>query len=426
MRIRVDEKSCTKCGICKKYCSFGAIEYKHGIPIFNQNCVYCGACVKVCPVDVISIDRKVEKKDLSSYRGVIAYIELDGKEVRPVGLEMLSTARRLADTLKEECGAIVLGVKGEDVRDVLGEYGADKVYVVENEGLQSYNTEMYTNVVVGIVSKYMPSIVVFGATNLGRDLAPRIAGRIDTGLTADCTGLEIDEDGNLLQTRPTFGGDIMATILTSNHRPQMATVRSNVMKRVKLEKKHSATIERIDIEIDMSRQKVRLLEEVKEVSPFSNVEEADYIVSGGKGVGKAGQFDMLRELVKTIAKGVGESRVALGASRSAVDDGWIPHQHQVGQTGKTVTPKLYIACGISGQIQHIMGMRESEKIVAINKDRNAPIFRMADLGIVGDLHEVVPMLNEWLQKNMKKLTSGRDLDIDKSAISGKFEVKNSK
>jgi electron transfer flavoprotein alpha subunit len=199
-----------------------------------------------------------------------------------------------------------------------------------------------------------------------------------------------------------------------------------VMKRVKLEKKHSATIERIDIEIDMSRQKVRLLEEVKEVSPFSNVEEADYIVSGGKGVGKAGQFDMLRELVKTIAKGVGESRVALGASRSAVDDGWIPHQHQVGQTGKTVTPKLYIACGISGQIQHIMGMRESEKIVAINKDRNAPIFRMADLGIVGDLHEVVPMLNEWLQKNMKKLTSGRDLDIDKSAISGKFEVKNSK
>lgn len=424
MRIGVDAKNCTKCGICKKYCSFGAIEYDDGIPVFNQNCVYCGACVKACPVDVISIDRKVAKKDLSSYSGVFAYIDLDGKEIRPVGLEMLSTARRLADTLKEECGAIVLGAKGEEVREVLGEYGADKVYVVENEDLQSYNTEFYTNVVVGIVSKYKPSIVVFGATHLGRDLAPRVAGRIDTGLTADCTGLEIDKDRNLLQTRPTFGGDILATILTPNHRPQMATVRSNVMKRVKVEKKHEATLVRIDIELDTSRQKVKLLDEVKEVSPFSNVEEADYIVSGGKGVGKAENFDMLKKLLMIIAAGVGESRVALGASRSAVDDGWIPHQHQVGQTGKTVTPKLYIACGISGQIQHIMGMRESEKIIAINKDRNAPIFRMADLGIVGDLHEVVPMLNEWLRKNMKKLKSGESLDIDKSAISSKFELKS--
>ena len=422
MRIRVDADKCTKCGICKKYCSFSAIEYEEGVPVFNSSCVYCGACVKACPVDTISIERKVEKKDLSGYKGVFAYMELDGDEVRPVGFEMLSTARRLADTLKEECGAIVIGAKAEAVRGILSDYGADRIYVVDNDELRSYNTEIYTNVVVGILSKFKPSIVIFGATHLGRDLAPRVAGRIDTGLTADCTGLEIDKEGNLLQTRPTFGGDIMATILTPNHRPQMSTVRGNVMKRVKVEKKGAAEIERMDVELDMSKQKVKLIEDVKEVSPFSNVEEADYIVAGGKGVGGAEHFAMLRDLVETLAEGVGESRVALGASRSAVDDGWIAHQHQVGQTGKTVTPKLYIACGISGQIQHIMGMRDSEKVIVINKDRNAPIFRMADLGLVGDLHEVVPRLNEWLKSNMKNLKTGKGLDLDQSSLKDEFEV----
>ncbi len=422
MNIHVDADTCTKCGLCKKYCSFNAIEYKDGIPEFNANCVYCGACVKACPVDAISIARKVEKKDLSSYKGVLAYIEMGGGEVRPVGLEMLSTARRLADTLKEECGAIVIGAKEENVRDILSDYGADIIYIVENDKLKTYSTELYTNVAVGLISKYKPSIVIFGATHQGRDLAPRVAGRIDTGLTADCTGLEIDDDGNLLQTRPTFGGDIMATILTPNHRPQMATVRGNVMKRIKVENKKETKIEIVNVDLDEVRQKVKLLEEVKEVSPFSNVEEADYIVAGGKGVGSAENFELLREIVQTLADGVGESRVALGASRSAVDDGWIAHQHQVGQTGKTVTPKLYIACGISGQIQHIMGMREAEKIIVINKDRNAPIFRMADLGIVGDLKEIVPLLNEWLKKNIKKLKAGEG--VDKSVFQDKFEVKS--
>ena len=381
-----------------------------GIPEFNVNCVYCGACVRSCPVDAISIERRVAKKDLSSYKGVFAYIEMEGGEVRPVGIEMLCTARRLADTLNEKCGAIVMGVEKDDVKEVLNDYGADIIYLVENAKLKQYSTELYTNVTVGLISKYKPSIVIFGATHQGRDLAPRVAGRIDTGLTADCTGLEIDEDGNLLQTRPTFGGDIMATILTTNHRPQMATVRGNVMKRIKVENRKEAAIETIQVELDMINQKVKLLEEVKEVSPFSNVEEADYIVAGGKGVGSAEGFELLYEIVQTLADGIGGSRVALGASRSAVDDGWIAHQHQVGQTGKTVTPKLYIACGISGQIQHIMGMREAEKIIVVNKDRNAPIFRMADLGIVGDLKEVVPLLNKWLKKNMKKLKSGEGVD----------------
>jgi len=216
--------------------------------------------------------------------------------------------------------------------------------------------------------------------------------------------LEIDRDGTLLQIRPTFGGNILATIVTPRHRPQMATVRSNVMKRDKYDgSRGPCRVEALDVEVDLARQRVKLLKEVKESSPFSNVEEADYIVSGGKGLGKAENFKMLEALVKTLGEAVGETRVALGASRSAVDSGWIPHQHQVGQTGKAVTPKLYIACGISGQIQHVMGMRESQKIIAINKDKNAPIFRMADLGIVGDAAEVVPLLTKYLGENMDKI-----------------------
>lgn len=400
MNIKVDKSICTKCGLCKKYCSFGAIILEDGFPTFTSTCCLCGACENMCSVNAITIERKVLKKDLSSYSGVLAFVEVDNEEIKPVGLEMLSTARKLANKLKESCSAVVLGVKGEKVRSILSEYGADKIYVVENELLRSYNTEIYTNVMVGILSTYKPNIVLFGATHLGRDLAPRVAARIDTGLTADCTGLDIDKEGNLLQTRPTFGGDIMATILTPYHRPQMATVRPNVMKREKYEKTTDrlAEVQLINLDIDPKKLRVKLIKEIREVSPFANIEEADFIIAGGKGLGKPENFKLLEGLVKTLATAVGESRVALGASRAAVDEGWIAHQHQVGQTGKTVTPKLYIACGISGQIQHVMGMRNSTKIIAINKDRNAPIFRLADLGIVGDLREIVPLLNQYLQE----------------------------
>ncbi|HEB30059.1 MAG TPA: electron transfer flavoprotein subunit alpha [Spirochaetes bacterium] len=405
MNIKVEEAVCTKCGICRKYCSFDAIEYEDGLPVFNINCVLCGACVKPCPADAINIDRKVLKRDLSGYSGVMAYIEIENDEVKQIGLEMVSAAKRLADKLGEICSAVVLGADGEKVREILSDYGAQKICAVENEALKIYNTEIYTNIMAGIISKYRPSIVLFGATHLGRDLAPRVAGRIDTGLTADCTGLEINEEGNLLQIRPTFGGNIMATIITPNHRPQMATVRPNVMKRAKQGRKDpmAAEIETIAVDIDLKKQNIKLIDEVREVSPFSNVGEADFIVSGGKGLGKAENFNLLKDLVQDLAGMVGESRVALGASRAAVDAGWIPHQHQVGQTGKAVTPKLYIACGISGQIQHVMGMRESEKIIAVNTDRNAPIFRMADLGIVGDLKEVIPKLKNYLRENIGKL-----------------------
>ncbi len=428
MNIKVEREVCTKCGICIKYCSFAAIEYSDGIPEFLVNCVLCGACVKVCPVDAIRIDRKVCTRDLSMFRGVLAFVETTDQTVKPVGLEMLSAARKLAVKLNESCAAVALGVKGDDIREILTEYGAEKIYAVESESLAEYNTQIYTDILVGILSKYKPSIVLFGATHQGRDLAPRIAARIETGLTADCTELDIDRDGNLLQIRPTFGGNIMATILTPGHRPQIATVRANVMKREPYKKlpNQQGELERIEVRIDLTHKKLKLLEEVREISPYSNVEEADYIVSGGKGLGKAENFDMLRELVQTLGKAVGQARVGLGASRSAVDAGWIPYQHQVGQTGKAVKPKLYIACGISGQIQHIMGMRESERVIAINTDRNAPIFRIADLGLVGDLTEAVPLLYRYLKENMGALRSrkgGITRMGEELAGSGKIEVK---
>lgn len=409
MNIKVDKTICTKCGLCEKYCFFDALTIEKGAPTFSAACVLCGACEEVCPVNAITIQRRILKKDLSIYSGVLAFIEVNNEEVKPVGLEMLGAARRLADKLQENCSAVVLGARAEEVRDILSEYGADKIYIAEHEALKSYNTEIYTNIMVGIISTYKPSIVLFGATHLGRDLAPRIAARIDTGLTADCTGLDIDKEGHLLQIRPTFGGDIMATILCPYHRPQMATVRPNVIKRERYGKRthHLAEIQLIDLAIGEKRPRIKLIKEIREVSPFANVAEADIIVAGGKGVGKSENFELLEEIVKTLAAVVGDSRVALGASRAAVDEGWIAHQHQIGQTGKTVSPKLYIACGISGQIQHLMGMRESKKVIAINKDRNAPIFKMADLAIVGDLLEVVPLLNQYLKEDLTKVKDKR-------------------
>ena len=407
MNIEVDKTICTKCGLCERHCFFDALIIEEGAPTFSVACVFCAACQKVCPINAITIQRKVLKKDLSSYSGVLAFVEVNNGEIKPVGLEMLGSARRLADKLQENCSAVVLGARTEEVRDILSEYGADKIYIAEHKVIKSYDTEIYTNIMVGIISTYKPSIVLFGATHLGRDIAPRIAARVDTGLTADCTGLDIDKEGHLLQIRPTFGDTIMATILCPYHRPQMATVRPNVMKRERYKKRthHLAEIRLINLDMGGREPPIKLLKEIKEVSLFANTEEADIIVAGGKGVGKPENFRLLEELVKTLAVQVGNSRVALGASRAAVDEGWIARQHQIGQTGKTVRPKLYIACGISGQIQHIMGMRESKKVIAINKDRNTPIIKMADLAIVGDLLEVVPLLNQYLKESYTKVCS---------------------
>jgi electron transfer flavoprotein alpha subunit/NAD-dependent dihydropyrimidine dehydrogenase PreA subunit len=387
--------TCTGCGICVSHCPFGAIRIVEKKAQISEACTLCGACVKSCPFGAIEIKRKmVTSTDVSSYRGVWVFVEKHGDQLRNVTLELLSEGRKLANKLSEPLAALLLGHNVTDFIEPLSAYGADKIYVAEHEVLERYNSDGYANVLTGIIAKCKPAVVLFGATINGRDLAPRIAARLRIGLTADCTGLEIDEEGRLIQTRPAYGGNIMASIL-SRTRPQMATVRPNVMKMSEPDWTKRAEIERINVTIDPKAIRTRVVDIVKEVADKAvNIEEADIIVSGGRGLGSPENFRLMRELAEALGG-------AVGASRPIVDSGWLPHHQQVGQTGKTVSPKLYVAVGISGAIQHLIGMQTSDIIIAINKDPEAPIFKVATLGVVGDLFKIVPVLIEELRKVKK-------------------------
>ena len=270
-------------------------------------------------------------------------------------------------------------------------YGADTVLRVDAPELATYVTEPYAQAIYQIIRDNKPSIVLIGATTIGRDLGPRLSARVETGLTADCTGLEISEDRDLLMTRPAFGGNLMATIICKEHRPQMSTVRPGVMRMGQRDENRKGTIEDVKINFDKSKFRVRVLETVKQTKNLVDITEAHVLISGGRGVGNAEGFDMLRAMANTIGAEV-------SASRAMVDAGVLGHERQVGQTGKTVRPDLYFAMGISGAIQHLAGMEESEYIIAINKDKFAPIFNVADLGIVGDVRKIVPLLTEKLKR----------------------------
>lgn len=319
------------------------------------------------------------------YRNLWVYIETDEGKAKNVGYELLNPGRRMADKLGQKLVAVVLGKGVEEVAQNAIAYGADEVLLVEGDEYWQYNTDAQTFAMVELIRKYNPFIVLYGATNNGRDMGPRAACALKTGLTADCTGLDIDDEGLLAATRPAFGGNLMATIACPNHRPQMATVRPGVFKKSAPDAGRTGEILREELHIPAEQVRVRLVERVKEVAEAVNLEEAEIIVSGGRGLKSAEGFALIRDLADALG-------ATVGASRAAVDAGWIPHAHQVGQTGKTVAPKLYIACGISGAIQHLAGMSGSDTIVAINKDPEAPIFSVADYAIVGDLFEVVPAL----------------------------------
>jgi len=312
-----------------------------------------------------------------------------------VGLELIGKARELADVLDQKVVAILLGSGVKAEAKILIEYGADKSIVVDHPILEEYITEPYTKAINLILIDKQPEIVLFGATSIGRDLAPRVSARIHTGLTADCTKLEIDTETKLLlMTRPAFGGNIMATILCQDFRPQMATVRQGVMTALKRDSSRKGEIEEINIEFVASDMNVEIIRIKKKTKKSVDITEAKYIVSGGRGIGTADKFDMLRSLADELGAEV-------AASRACVDNGWIDKNYQVGQTGKTVRPDLYIACGISGAIQHVTGMEDSELIIAINKNEAAPIFDIADLGIVGDMNKIIPKLTESLKKSKR-------------------------
>jgi electron transfer flavoprotein alpha subunit len=360
-------------------------------------CTFCGACVPVCKFNAIALKREAgDRKDFSAYKDVWVFCEQKKGVIQTISFELLGEGKKLAKSLGCKLCAVILGHAIEPKLEELSSRGADKIYVVDSPVLKSYQDEPYTNVLVKLVEEYKPEILLCGATTIGRSMISRVAIKIDAGLTADCTGLDIDEkDKLLLQTRPAFGGNIMATIVTPNNRPQMATVRHKVMKEAEIHKSHKAEVIRKTYDGAVLRSRTTLLDIVEEIEETVNLAEADIIVSGGRGVGGAENFAIIKELAKVLDG-------AVGASRSAVDAGWMPYSHQVGQTGKTVCPKLYVACGISGQIQHLIGMQSSKVIVAINKDPDAPIFKVATYGIVGDLFQVVPALTREFGKVLKR------------------------
>ena len=334
---------------------------------------------------------------LQDYKGVFVFAQqIDGK-VSPVSYELIGRGKGLAADLKTEVTAVLLGHWGEfppkggsgiaGECDKLARYGADRVILVEDKALEVYTTEPYTHALTEVLAAYKPDIVLLGATAIGRDLAPRVAARLHTGLTADCTVLDIMEDGNLSMTRPAFGGNIMAQITCPDHRPQMATVRPGVMQRINPVEGAKAEIIKHEVKGLETFRNIEIVDVIKKVQKRMNIAEAKVLVAGGRGVGSAEGFAMLEELAEAFGG-------TIAASRACVDSGWVEKDRQVGQTGQTVRPNLYIACGISGAIQHLAGMEESDVIIAINSDSDAPIFSAADFGVVGDLRKVVPMLTE--------------------------------
>lgn len=331
---------------------------------------------------------------LEQYKGVFVFVEQKHREIQKVSVELIGKARELADKINEEVTAVVIGYEMRDELHNLVYQGADNVLYVEDKNLDVYMTEPYTKVLTEIIHSKKPEIFMMGATAIGRDLAPRVSARIHTGLTADCTSLEIDDETrNILMTRPAFGGNIMATIICPDHRPQMSTVRSGVMQALEVDKSRTGKIEDFQVEITSKDMNVEILEVVKEEKQKVNIADASVLVSGGRGVGNADNFGNLENLAVQLGG-------LVSGSRAVVDAGWLGHERQVGQTGQTVRPDLYIACGISGAIQHVAGMEGSELIVAINKNENAPIFEVADIGIVGDVNKVIPALIDELKISM--------------------------
>lgn len=393
----IDCEKCTACGVCENSCAFGAISVPADCAVVNESCTLCGACVDNCPEGALHIQTadKPQQADIGEYSGIMVFAEYRHGKIAPVSYELLGIGRKLADKRGVSLSVILPGGKVAAYADGLIAAGADTVLLAEHPMLEQFREDVYAGVLEAVIRERKPEVVLAGATAIGRSVIPYVATAIDAGLTADCTRLEIrEEDGMLLQTRPAFGGNIMATIECPYTRPQMATVRPKVMAPAQPDPSREGEVIQIPVPEDLLRSKVEVLETVINNEDQVNIQEVETLVAGGRGLDSAKGFALLRELANELGGTV-------AASRAAVDSGWIPYPHQVGQTGKTVSPKLYIACGISGAIQHAVGMQSAEIVVAINRDKSAPIFDIATYGVVGDLYEVVPALIKRLQEIKK-------------------------
>lgn len=325
--------------------------------------------------------------NIADYKGVWVFAEQRDGELQKVALELLGKGREIADKLGVKLTALLLGHKNIEVMtNELGAYGADEVLVCDHELLSHYTTDAYTKVINEVVNLKKPEIIFIGASFIGRDLGPRVAGRLSTGLTADCTSLDVDpENNNLLMTRPAFGGNLMATIVCGDHRPQMSTVRPGVFEKLSKDENRTFSVEEFEVKLSPEDIRTETMEVVKSLKQMVDITEANIIVSGGRGLGCKENFTILKELADAMGGTV-------AGSRAAVDNGWVEKAFQVGQTGKTVRPTVYIACGISGAIQHLAGMQESDFIIAINKDADCPLMKVADVALVGEVNKIVPEL----------------------------------
>ncbi len=388
--IRVIREKCVGCGACVSACPYGCITIVEGKAVIEESCCQlCGVCISACAegaLELSEVRKKSEEK--SKYKGVMVIAEQRRGKIHRITYELLGIGRMLADKLGEELTCVLIGSGVKKNAQSLIRRGADRVLVYDDERLSTLREDPYADVIEDAVKEEMPGILLIGGTSFGRALAPVIAARLKTGLTADCTGLDVDEEGNLIQIRPAYGGNIMATIVCKERRPQMATVRYKVMKEAEEDLNREGVVIEKEIPSNL-RDRTKVLKEI--IEGGQSIEDAEIIVAGGGGLRAPEDFKLLEELANLLG-GV------VGASRNVVDKGWIPKSRQVGLSGKTVRPKLYIACGISGSVQHLAGMKNSEVIIAINKDPSARIFDYARYGIVGDLYEIVPEIIRILKE----------------------------